>query len=266
MAIAGNTAASADPAFRASTTTAEPNSHALVSRSSTSAANLGPGIAQSIPIVALSHALSPANVAAVVATSSAMVPDTKSKGFMAKVKQLITGADQTLPLASTINTGFQTLASTLECLMKVGGLIAKVHPFAAAAWSVIAVAYEIIKANDALDESIQLLLDAMNHACKLAASYKPKNHHAGPNIDTIIQSILCQVVKGAHIMTAYGKARNQKSATLKLYFSTLQQDVNKCSEKLRLLHKKLSEYASAETLTTVQRMEEAIEDLSMSQN
>ncbi|KAF8291738.1 hypothetical protein DL93DRAFT_2174137 [Clavulina sp. PMI_390] len=187
----------------------------------------------------------------------ASLPSPKPNPLVSTVDQVSSPVTQAYGAASTLNDGFPMLLDVLEKFMKIGDVLAQAHPIAAAAWSVVNVAWQIIKANSALDGSVQGLVAKMHDTCQLVACYEPIH----PNLQKAVQAVLHQVVKGGYILKKYGNVYNQRFSAFKNYFSNLQQDVDGCSSELESLRRRLSEHTSAVNLSELGKISQGVEHL-----
>ncbi|KAF8314106.1 hypothetical protein DL93DRAFT_2228228 [Clavulina sp. PMI_390] len=250
-AIVGNPAALAPPVPNITAVTSEAAAHdALATSSSTATTNSLSTARSSAPLDAQLVADQTENV-------FASLPVPKPSPVVTMVDQVSGPVTRASEAASTLNAGFPMLLDVLERFMKIGDVLAQAHPIAAAAWSVVNVAWQIIKANSALDGSVQGLVTNMHDTCQLVACYESGH----PNLQEAVQAVLHQVVKGGYILKKYGKVYNQRFSSFKTYFSNLQQDVDACSSELESLHKKLSEHTSAVTLSELGRISQGVEQL-----
>ncbi|KAF8298303.1 hypothetical protein DL93DRAFT_2161126 [Clavulina sp. PMI_390] len=154
--------------------------------------------------------LLPAEAADAVKEVATLVSAKKPNLVMEMGDQLIAPMTCISTTASTNSDGFPTLLNTLVHFMKIGGIVSEIHPIAAVAWSVVNIAYQIIQASNALDQNVQSLIMDMDDTCQLVTHYE----HNHKDLQAAAQAVLHEVVKGAHVLKAYGKVYNQSAVAL----------------------------------------------------
>ncbi|KAF8312319.1 hypothetical protein DL93DRAFT_1318351 [Clavulina sp. PMI_390] len=208
------------------------------------------------------HLLMSAETGMKVAAAASTVQKPKLFGASDVTENLGGPSDKLGLMNSSIQAGFPTLKVTLEGFMKIGNLLANIHPIVAAAWSIVDVAYKVIQANNNLYTNVQDLISAMENACMLAKDYAPREHQGKCSTDKVVQKILCEVVHGSQIVIAYGDMQKKSGSVLHAYFSDLDAQMQACVVQLSSLRIQLSEHANGLILTDVVLIGEKIEYLS----
>ncbi|KAF8299319.1 hypothetical protein DL93DRAFT_604847 [Clavulina sp. PMI_390] len=210
------------------------------------AASIIPGLSNltaNTPSTPPSDPLVHANVAHAVEAAIATVPAHTPTALMTAQDKLSENVEKIAPFATAITTGFPKLLVTLEQVMRISNLVA-----------------QVVKANADLCARFQGLVEALNYSCTLTAEYAQQKNDMW-NIDTAVQALLQEVVQGSHVVIAYGRAYNQRLSAIKNYFSSLQQDIQGCMDRLQSLQVKLSQHTGAATLNQVNAIHKGVERL-----
>ncbi|KAF8302296.1 hypothetical protein DL93DRAFT_2121955, partial [Clavulina sp. PMI_390] len=216
--------------------------------------SIEPPVLPQNPSITIPELLFPADVIDMVKEGIDSIAVKKPTPLVDRTRQLAMSITQISATTSTVSDSFPTLLATLEHIMKIGGIVAEVHPVAAAAWGVVNIVYQIIKSNKALGDGVQVLISEMDHCCKLAETYASKKDYASHNTGKIVQVLLKEVTSSAQLLKRYGQASKQKFSSVKNYFSDLEDKIQSSSETLRQLCSKLSGHASAEMVVEMSKI------------
>ncbi|KAF8298354.1 hypothetical protein DL93DRAFT_611462 [Clavulina sp. PMI_390] len=122
---------------------------------------------------------------------------------------------QSTPLTqftTDFGAAFPGVISAVEGFLKIGGLLAEVHPIAKVVVDVLNGAYIIVKASALVDETMGTMLSSMNELCILTAQYasSQKQEHL---VYHKVETILLKIQQAATLIRAY--AEHKKKSGLK---------------------------------------------------
>ncbi|KAF8306385.1 hypothetical protein DL93DRAFT_225084 [Clavulina sp. PMI_390] len=120
-------------------------------------------------------------------------------------------ASQSTPLTqftTDFSAAFPGVISAVEGFLKIGGLLAEVHPIAKVVVDVLNGAYTIVKASALVDERMGALLNSMNELCALTAQYasSQKQEHL---INHKVKAILLKIKHAATLVRAYAEHKKK---------------------------------------------------------
>ncbi|KAF8300511.1 hypothetical protein DL93DRAFT_547349 [Clavulina sp. PMI_390] len=144
------------------------------------------------------------------------------------------------PFKDDLLGAFPNAIVAVEGLLKLGGLVAEVHPIAKVIVGVLKGAWTIIQANAQINEHMHTLLDCMKDSCGLTQQYATSKEH-DTVVQQVIQDIAFAVMSGATLINGY--AEHQKHKTMlkvPIFFKSFQQDADKIIETLSSLTAKLT--------------------------
>lgn len=82
------------------------------------------------------------------------------------------------------------------------------------AWSLVKSSYHTLLAQANIDKSVEKLIDAMAAGSELAKEYAPLNRSYRPE-DLVVQDMLREIIKGAHIVRLYCEKRPNSASVIK---------------------------------------------------
>ncbi|KAF8309762.1 WD40 repeat-like protein [Clavulina sp. PMI_390] len=174
---------------------------------------------------------------------------------------ITTGIDQynrIEPLQNDFLTAFPTAITAVEGLLKLGGLIAEVHPIAQVIVGVLKGAWTIIQANMQVNDHMHTLLSCMKELCVLTKQYATAKEHDAL-VCNIVKDISFAVMSGATLIGGYAEHQKHKSfLQLPTFFTSFEQDADQIAQTLTSLTTKLTGASVASVFSQVHQISSAL--------
>ncbi|KAF8309754.1 hypothetical protein DL93DRAFT_2230742 [Clavulina sp. PMI_390] len=144
------------------------------------------------------------------------------------------------PLQDDFLTAFPTAISAVQGLLKLGGLIAEVHPIARVIIGVLKGAWTIIQARAQIDGHMHTLLNSIKELCLLTKQYATSKEHDAL-VCSIVKDISFALMSGATLISGYAEHQKHKSLLqLPMFFTSFEQDADQIAQTLTSLTTKLT--------------------------
>ncbi|KAF8300526.1 hypothetical protein DL93DRAFT_2173397 [Clavulina sp. PMI_390] len=158
------------------------------------------------------------------------------------------------PLKGDFLGAFPDPISVVEGLLKLGDLIAEIHPIAKVIVGVLKGAWTIMQANAQTNEHMHTLLDCMKDLCVHTQQYAASKEHE-PVVQDIVKDISYAVMSGATLIKRYAEDQKQKNLLrIPTFFKTFEQDADAIIETLTSLTTKLQGAAVASVFDQVHQI------------
>ncbi|KAF8312379.1 WD40 repeat-like protein [Clavulina sp. PMI_390] len=149
---------------------------------------------------------------------------------------------------------FNPAITAVEGLLKLGDLIAQVHPFVQVIVGVLKGARTIMQAEAQTNERMHNLLDAMKELCIQTKEYATSKEKSQLVQDTI-QDISVAVMRGATLIKGYAEHQKRKFPLKPpTFFTVFEQDADKIASTLTAIRSKLIGAAIASVFDNVHRI------------
>ncbi|KAF8298348.1 WD40 repeat-like protein [Clavulina sp. PMI_390] len=155
---------------------------------------------------------------------------------------------------------FPGTISAVEGFLKIGGLLAEVHPIAKVVVDVLNGAYTIVKANALVDEKMGAMLSSMNELCTLTTQYvsSQKQEHL---VYQKVETILLNIQQAATLVRAYAEHKKKSGLKCPTYFTSFQQDAERLLQTFSELSSQLNAASVADAFVNIQVIKKDVEHL-----
>ncbi|KAF8300521.1 hypothetical protein DL93DRAFT_2122196, partial [Clavulina sp. PMI_390] len=158
------------------------------------------------------------------------------------------------PLKDDLLAAFPNTISAVEGLLKLGGLIAEIHPVAKVIVGVLKGAWTIIQANAQVNGHMHTLLSCMKDLCVLTKQYATSKEHDCV-VQDIVRDISFTVLSGATLINGYAEHQKHKSMfQVPTLFTSFEQDADQITDTLTSLATKLQGSSVASVFSQVHKI------------
>ncbi|KAF8294119.1 WD40 repeat-like protein [Clavulina sp. PMI_390] len=152
-------------------------------------------------------------------TAFAAIPGGSNQLLMA-INGIGDKANHFTPPVTGFSAAFPEAINAVEGFLQLTGVLAKVHPIAEVAITVLKGAYTIVQANALVHESMTTLLRSMKELCALTAEYACSKQQNG-FVYGEVQGVLVEVQKAAVLVNTYAEHK-KKTINFPVYFTSFQ--------------------------------------------